>query len=118
MRQTRLALATLVIGIVFGASGGGALAQTPNENATDFVRRGNQEYAKANYKLAIAEYRRVPSNARETYAQALYNIGVCNYELWKTEDAVVYYRRAIAASSRRYPVALHALGVALKTLGK
>lgn len=117
MRQKRLVFATLVI-ILVGSLGSVTLAQTSGGAARDAIRRGNQEYAKAKYELAIEEYRRVPLNAGETYAKSLYNIGVCYYELWNTEEAVAYYRRAVAANNGRYPVALHALGVALKDLGR
>ena len=118
MRPKRLVLATLLVTMLLGSLGSVTLAQTTRDNARDAVRRGNQEYTKANYELAIEEYRRVPFDADETYAKALYNIGVCYYELWKTEEAVAYYRRAVEARKGRYPAALHALGVALKDLGR
>lgn len=117
MRQKQLGLSLLVL-MMLGALGGGTLAQDLHENARDAVQRGNEQFVKSKYELAIQEYRRVPVNAGETYAKALYNIGVSYYELWQTEEAVAYYRKAIAASNGRYPVALHSLGVALKDLGR
>ncbi len=117
MLRKRSQLALLVL-ILVGSLSGAALAQDRGKHARDFVLRGNQQYAKEHYELAIEEYRRVPPNAGETYAKALYNIGVCYYELWKTEDAVAYYRQAIDARNGRYPAALHALGVALLDLGR
>lgn len=110
----KAALLVLMVGSLSGIS----LAQKRNETAHDAVQRGNQLYANANYKLAIAEYGKVSMDAGDNYARALYNIGVCYYELWKTEEAIEYYRRAIQASDGRYPAAQHALGVALKDLGR
>ena len=71
-------------------------------------------YARAEYAAAIEEYRRIPDKAGEVSAQSLYNIGVCYYELWRTEEAITMYRRAVEASRGRYPKALYALGVALE----
>ncbi|MGI8732543.1 MAG: tetratricopeptide repeat protein [Pyrinomonadaceae bacterium] len=111
MRYRRLLLATLAVTFLASI----AVAQTVRERSLDAIRRGNDKYAKAEYQLAIEEYRRVQPSSDETYAKALYNIGVCHYELWNTDEALVYYRKAIAARPR-YPMALHALGVALKDL--
>ncbi|HEX8116073.1 MAG TPA: tetratricopeptide repeat protein, partial [Pyrinomonadaceae bacterium] len=55
-------------------------------------------------------------DAGETYAQALYNIGVCRYEVWQTEEAARFYERAVEARGGRYPKAHYALGVALEEL--
>ncbi|HXM36537.1 MAG TPA: tetratricopeptide repeat protein [Pyrinomonadaceae bacterium] len=100
-------------------SAGFANAQTdrlPTRNpvASKAIRQGNALYAKAEYDAAIAVYRRVPPGAGQSYAQSLYNIGVCYYELSRTEDAMVWYRQAIAARQGQYPLALYALGVALE----
>ena len=103
MGQKRLLLATLLVTLL----GSITLAQTGQKVALDAIRRGNQKYAKAQYELAIEEC------AGDTYAQSLYNIGVCYYELWSTEEATAYYRRAVLARKGRYPMALYALGVAL-----
>lgn len=82
----------------------------------DSIRRGNERYLKAEYDAAIAEYSRVTPAAGEVYAQALYNIGVCYYEIWRTEDAIALYRKALAASGGNYPKASYAMGVALEDL--
>jgi len=111
MRNRRLLLAALAVTFLPSIT----VAQTLQERSLDAIRRGNDKYAKAEYQLAIEEYRRVQPSSDETYAKALYNIGVCHYELWNTDEAIVYYRKAIAARPR-YPMALHALGVALKDL--
>ncbi len=58
----------------------------------------------------------MPAHAGEIYSQALYNIGVCYYELWRTQDAILMYRKADAARAGRYPTALYAAGVALEDL--
>jgi len=111
MRQKELLLATLMMTLL----GGVTLAQTSREDALDAIRRGNEKYAKSEYEPAIREYRRVPLSAGESYATSLYNIGVCYYELWMTEEAIVYYRRAVEARKGRYPMALHALGGAQRS---
>ena len=61
----------------------GAAAQ---ERAQELIARGNQHYARGEYGPAIAEYERVARVDGEAYAQALYNIGVCRFELWQTEE--------------------------------
>ncbi len=81
------------------------------------IRRGNEFVAQANYEMAIREYERVPPTAAH-YAQALYNIGVCHYELWHTDRALDFYARAIAAAKNNYPKASYARGVALEDLGR
>ena len=113
MRQKKLGLAGLVL-ILLGSFGSSTLAQDLNDNARNALVRGNEQFVNAKYELAIQQYRLVPVHAGETYAKALYNIGVCYYELWQTEEAVAYYRKAVEASNGRYPAALYALGVALK----
>ncbi len=101
-------LVTLVVSVAAGQSG-------PTDPGGS-IKRGNARYSKAEYLAAIEEYRRVLPQAGEIYSQALYNIGVCYYELWRTEDAIVMYKKAAAARAGRYPIALYALGVALEDL--
>ena len=52
------------------------------------------------------------------YARAIYNIGVCHYELWQTEEAIVFYKRAIELKHGNYPRASYALGIALDDQGR
>jgi len=78
------------------------------------IESGNRSFAKADYESALREYRRVPRSARNKYAQALYNIGVCYYELWRIEEAINFYRQALVEQHGRYPRASYALGVALE----
>jgi len=112
MRAKRLLLAVLLMSLSGGA---GATGQESRSEARDRVRRGNEMYARADYEAAIREYRRVPDKSGEVYAQSLYNIGVCYYELSRTREAINMYRSAVEASrSGRYPKALYALGVALE----
>ena len=92
-----------------------ALAQSVSNQ--DFIKRGNARYANAEYDSAIAEYRHVSPAAGDVYARALYNIGVCYYELGRTEAAIAMYRQAIKVRSD-YVKALYALGVALEDLGR
>jgi tetratricopeptide (TPR) repeat protein len=103
-------------------SAGGIAAQTKQKvNGADArfaIRLGNQKFSQADYEAALNEYSRVGENAGETYAQSLYNQGVCYYELWRTAEATVFYRRAIAARTGRYPRAWYALGVALEDQGR
>src|ERR1700752_2253012 len=64
-------------------------------DSTSAIRRGNELVAKEKYEEAIEVYQTIPSDAGEAYAQSLYNIGVCNYELLRTERAISFYRRAL-----------------------
>ncbi|HVF48623.1 MAG TPA: tetratricopeptide repeat protein [Pyrinomonadaceae bacterium] len=95
-----------------------ATAQGSSSEARASLRRGNEMYARAEYEAAIREYRRVSAGRGEVYAQSLYNIGVCHYELGRTAEAIEMYRSAVAASGGRYPKALYALGVALEDSGR
>ncbi|HEY0100431.1 MAG TPA: tetratricopeptide repeat protein [Pyrinomonadaceae bacterium] len=91
-----------------------ATGQESRSEARERIRRGNEMYARAEYEAAIREYGRVAREEGEAYAQSLYNIGVCQYELWRTGEAIEMYRSAVAASGGRYPKASYALGVALE----
>src|SRR5215212_11820040 len=82
-----------------------AVAQTSWSSAPEAVRRGNERYSRGEYEAAIKEYRRVPQST-VLYAQSLYNIGVCYYELMQTEDAIAMYKRAVEARGGHYPKAL------------
>ena len=81
------------------------------------MKRGNELFAREQYEAAIREYERL-SPVGDRYARALYNIGVCHYELWHTDRAIDYYSRAIAIMKNNYPRASYALGVALEDLGR
>jgi tetratricopeptide (TPR) repeat protein len=95
-----------------------AAAAQEGGRARELIARGNERYARGEYKSAIAEYQRVARTEGEAYAQALYNIGVCRFELWQTEEAARAYVQAIEARGGRYPKASYALGVALEELGR
>lgn len=111
MRVKRLLLAVLLVSL---SGGVGAIGQENGSEAHDRIRRGNVMYARAEYEAAIREYQHITDKASEVYAQSLYNIGVCYYELMRTEEAITMYRSAVEASRGRYPKALYALGVALE----
>ncbi|HET9714026.1 MAG TPA: tetratricopeptide repeat protein [Pyrinomonadaceae bacterium] len=93
-------------------------ATTATLNAQSALKRGNAFWAQENYKAAIEEYRRVSTNDANSYARAIYNIGVCHYELWQTEEAIIFYKRAIQLKHGNYPRASYALGVALEDQGQ
>lgn len=113
--KKRLMLALLLLTF----SGTLTLAQTGgSRDAAENIRRGNERYARGEYEAAIKEYGQVAQGQGEVYAQALYNIGVCYFELLRTEDAIEMYRRAIEARGGRYPKALYGLGVALEISGR
>ena len=114
MKLRRLLLAIMLVTLSVAA----ITAQTNGEDGRSAIRRGNEKFAQADYEAALKEYGRVGENAGEGYAQALYNQGVCYYELYRTDDAIVYYERAIAAREGRYPRAWYALGVALEDRGR
>jgi tetratricopeptide (TPR) repeat protein len=112
--RKRLLLALLWLTI----SGLTAAAQAVGPEARDAIRRGNEKYRLAEYDAAIREYGRVSEVQGEVYAQALYNTGVCYFELDRTEEAIAAYRRAIEVRGGLYPKALYALGVALESSGR
>lgn len=91
-----------------------AQAQPADQVAAVAIERGNRSFAKEDYQAALREYGSVPASAGETYSQALYNMGVSYYELWRTAEAIDSYRRAIRARHGHYPRASYALGVALE----
>ena len=120
MRQKKFLLALLLLVSSVGAVAGQTRATDPGYpgDPAAAIERGNRSFAKADYQAALREYVSVPASAGETYAQALYNIGVSYYELWRTTEAIEYYRRAIVAQHGHYPRALYSLGVALEDQGK
>jgi len=87
-------------------------------NAQSALKRGDALVAQENYKAAIEEYSKVSTNDANSYARAIYNIGVCHYELWQTEEAIIFYKRAIELKYGNYPRASYALGVALEDQGR
>ena len=101
----------VTVSVVLGASVSAQSSRTAIEG-------GNKLYAESKYELAIREYRRVGPSNREAYAQAIYNIGVCSYELWRTDEAIAVFKEAIALKHGNYPKASYALGVALEDVQK
>jgi tetratricopeptide (TPR) repeat protein len=87
-------------------------------NAQSALKRGDALVAQENYKAAIEEYSKVSTRDANSYARAIYNIGVCHYELWQTEEAIISYKRAIELKHGNYPRASYALGVALEDQGR
>ncbi len=126
MSQKKFLLAILLLVL----SGSAATAQTILSNgwsearsemraeAQSAIERGNRSFAKEDYESALREYRSVPRSAGESYAQALYNIGVCYYELWRTAEAIDFYQQALKIRRGSYPRASYALGVALEDQGR
>lgn len=104
--------------LLLTCSGTAAVAQVGGLDAKDAIRRGNERYRRGEYEAAIREYSEVTWAKGAVYAQALYNIGVCDFELARTDEAIRMYRRAVFASGGRYPKALYALGVALESSGR
>ena len=80
---------------------------------TDALKPGNALVAQQKYKQAIEAYSKVSPRDRDAYPRAIYNIGVCYYELWQTDDAIAFYKRAIELRQGNYPKASLALGIAL-----
>src|SRR5262249_36438642 len=85
------------------------------QSAGSSIKRGNELFAREQYKLALDQYRKIRPNDGASYAQALYNIGVCHFELWETDDAIAYYKLAITARPGGYAKASYALGIALES---
>jgi tetratricopeptide (TPR) repeat protein len=89
-------------------------AQTDSKT---ILRRGDALVAQEKYKLAIDEYGKVSTRDRDAYARTIYDIGVCYYELWQTDNAIEFYKRAVELKQGNYPKASYALGVALEDQG-
>jgi tetratricopeptide (TPR) repeat protein len=89
-------------------------AQTPNSH----IKNGNAFFAHEQYERALSEYEKVPANSGPSYSQALYNIGVCYFELWQTDQAIAYFKLAIHSRPQGYPKAAYSLGVALESQQK
>jgi tetratricopeptide (TPR) repeat protein len=87
---------------------------TAQTDSKSMLRRGDALVAQEKYKLAIDEYSKVSSHDRDSYSRAIYNSGVCYYELWQTNEAISFYQRAIELKDGDYPRASYALGVALE----
>ena len=87
-------------------------------NAQSALKRGDALVVQENYKAAIEEYSKVSTRDANSYARAIYDIGVCHYELWQTEEAIISYKRAIELKHGNYPRASYALGVALEDQGR
>jgi len=94
------------------------VSQEPLSDARESINRGNGFVARGEYEQALKEYARVGPDSGETYSIALYNAGVCYYELWRTTEAIDYYRRAVNEHKGRYAQASYALGVALEDEGR
>lgn len=106
----------LLVGVILALTTSVLNAQSLESKSA--LKRGDVFVAQENYKAAIEEYGKVSASDGESFAQAIYNIGVCRYELWETEEAVVFYKRAIELKSGNYPRASYALGVALEDQGR
>ena len=85
---------------------------------TSAFKRGTALVAQEHYEAAIVEFNNVSPRDQDLYARAIYNIGVCHYELWQTEEAITFYQRAVELKHGNYPRASFALGVALNDLGR
>ena len=118
MSQTKLLSGILLLVLTFSVATAQAIqSEVEPQRSLDAgaaIERGNRSFAKADYESALRAYRSVPQSAGETFAQALYNIGVCYYELWQTDEAIDFYRQALEVQHGRYPRASYALGVALE----
>ena len=89
-----------------------------NAQSKSALERGDAFVAQENYKAAIAEYSKVSARDTAAYPRAIYNIGVCYYELWQTETAIDFYKRAIELKQGNYARASYALGIALEDQGR
>ena len=95
-----------------------AFAIISAQDANSILRRGDALVVQEKYKLAIEEYGKVSTHDGDSYARAIYDIGVCYYELWQTDKAVAFYKRAVELKQGNYPRASYALGVALEDQGR
>src|SRR5881628_1265301 len=87
-------LEALLLALLLACGSSIASAQTISSDSALVIKRGNEKYARAEYVAAIEEYRTIPRDAGKNYSVSLYNIGVCYYELGRTEEAMDFYQRA------------------------
>ncbi|HEV8368749.1 MAG TPA: tetratricopeptide repeat protein [Pyrinomonadaceae bacterium] len=111
MSIRKLILGTTLLLVIAG------FASAQDLSGASAITRGNRLVAQGHYKPAIKEYERI-SSSDDAYAQAVFNIGVCYYELWRTDDAIEFYKRAVELRHGHYPNASYALGVALEDQNK
>jgi tetratricopeptide (TPR) repeat protein len=114
VRSKKIPFAALLVTLLVGFAAGQSSATNPGTS----IKRGNSLYVKGDYSAAIEEYKRVRPQSGEKYSQALYNIGVCYFEQWRTEEAIEMYKKAIAAREGRYAKAWYALAIALEELNQ
>ena len=67
--------------------------------------RGTTAYMVGAYELAIREYSQALISSDNRYQEAIYNIGVCYYELGRKDEAAKWFRSAIKARGGRYAIA-------------
>lgn len=97
------------------------------QEETPFFRQayeaGNDLAQKRKYEQAIEKYRTAMMLAEterlsdDFLAKVHFNVGVCLYQLKRTNEAVAEYKEAIKLSRREYGRAFYALGMAHKDLG-
>lgn len=114
MRTRRSLWALLLVAFVASHVVGQVVSSNPNAA----IKKGNELVAQGQYEEALKEYERVTANDGELYATAVYNTGVCYYELWQSERAISFYKLALKLREGRYPRASYALGVALEDTGR
>jgi tetratricopeptide (TPR) repeat protein len=85
-----------------------------DSGALQAIRSGNGLVAQGRYELAIKEFENVTAREGDAYARATYNIGVCYFELYLTDNALAFFERAIELKRGNYPRASYALGVGLE----
>lgn len=82
-------------------------------NAAD----GRYEQALSDFQNALEKYKFASEQSDEFAAKINYNIGVCLYRSGRAGKAVAHLEAAIKLAKRKYPKALHALGVVEGELG-
>src|SRR5687767_9694455 len=113
MRFNQVLAALLVLTLITSPT----LSRNNQTLAQAAIKKGNDLFAEGRFEEAVKEYESVREDS-EIYAVALYNIGVCYYELWQIDRAIGFYQQAIETRKGRYPRASYALGVALEDKGK
>jgi tetratricopeptide (TPR) repeat protein len=80
-------------------------------------RLGRASFARRDYDTALAEYNDV-LKVRPSDPEAIYNIALTNKALKRYEDAIPYFERSIAASTKPFPEARINLSRCYYELGK
>ncbi|MBA3693811.1 MAG: tetratricopeptide repeat protein [Acidobacteria bacterium] len=111
-----------VVLLVFIIYGSAAFAQS--EGASEAFNRGTSaandgqfQLAKMYYESALESLKQAGLNSSAQAAKIEYNLGVCNFRLGESGEAVKHFKLAVRLRDGKYQKAFYALGMAQTELG-